>query len=217
MKNNDSISQHGLFCFTKGPGGWRGAGAGRCVAGLPMLPMLVATGWGMATMGRTGPSWPADGAAVPRVPSLPVTRCNTPHISSAADTVTVTSTLLQHTISSTNTLLLHSPLFHAPPPSSQYLTFWRQSWVCFIEMNRENGEKVWGMMADGSTSGLQGVSIDIGSHGVKFSSLQCLPVPSPDKFRLPWAPLYDTISLMPGLPGIEAQAVGTFHFWIFQF
>lgn len=111
MKNNDSISQHGLFCFTKGPGGWRGAGAGRCVAGLPMLPMLVATGWGMATMGRTGPSWPADGAAVPRVPSLPVTRCNTPHISisSAADTVTVTSTLLQHTISSTNTLLLHSP------------------------------------------------------------------------------------------------------------
>ena len=38
-------------------------------------------------MGRTGPSWPADGAAVPRVPSLPVTRCNTPHISAAMDTV----------------------------------------------------------------------------------------------------------------------------------
>ena len=108
MKNNDSISQHGLFCFTKGPGGWRGAGAGRCVAGLPflpMLPMLVATGWGMATMGRTGPSWPADGAAVPRVPSLPVTRCNTPHISPAADTVTVSH---QHYYNTPSPLPTHS-------------------------------------------------------------------------------------------------------------
>ena len=61
-------------------------------------------------MGRSGPSWPADGAAVPRVPSLPVTRCNTPHISSAADTVTVSHQhYLQHTISSTKTFLLHSP------------------------------------------------------------------------------------------------------------
>ena len=33
MKNNDSISQHGLFCFTRGPGGWRGAGAGGSCCG----------------------------------------------------------------------------------------------------------------------------------------------------------------------------------------
>ena len=119
MKNNDSISQHGLFCFTKGPGGWRGAGAG--VAGLPMLPMLVATGWGMATMGRSGPSWPADGAAVPRVPSLPVTRCNTPHISSSAPPRTL-SLSHQHYYNTPSPLPTHSSYTRLLPPTSSVIT-----------------------------------------------------------------------------------------------
>ena len=61
MKNNDSISQHGLFCFTKGPGGWRGAGAGRCVAGLPMMPD-AGEGW---------PLWPGLGPAGQRTGGPP--------------------------------------------------------------------------------------------------------------------------------------------------
>ena len=213
MKNNDSISQHGLFCFTKGLGSGEEQLAGWCCCGgsLPMLPMLVATGWGMA---RTGPSWPADGAAVPRVPSLPVTRCNTPHISAAADTVTVTSTLLQHTISST---LQHTPptlaSFHPPPPSSQYLTVMS----CFIEMDR--GE---GLRHDGRWEYL-GLTGGQHWHWQSWSQVQFTSVSPSSQSRQVQAAMNSTlwyyldISLMPGLPGREAQAVGTFHFWIFQF
>ena len=115
MKNNDSISQHGLFCFTKGPGAGEVCGGSADDADVGGDRVRDGHhGQGRAQL--------ASGQAVPRVPSLPVTRCNTPHISSAADAVTEhyynTASALR-----CNTPTLSSPPFHPPPPSSQYLTF----------------------------------------------------------------------------------------------
>ena len=57
MKNNDSISQHGLFCFTKGPGGWRGAAGWEVCGGSANVANVADVGGDRVRDGHYGQDW----------------------------------------------------------------------------------------------------------------------------------------------------------------